>query len=125
LLYNFTRRGIEWDLLPWCVANGRPIIAYSPIEQGRLLGHPVLRAIGVKHHATAAQIALAWVAGHKGVCAIPEAGSLEHVRQNRAALDVRLDAEDLAELNAAFPRPRGPVSGLCWPPSASRGRTAV
>jgi diketogulonate reductase-like aldo/keto reductase len=109
VLYNLTRRGIEWDLLPWCVANGRAVIAYSPIEQGRLVGHPVLRFIGAKHHATSAQIALAWVLAHKGVCAIPEAGSLEHVRENRAALDIRFDEEDVVKLDSAFPPPSGPV----------------
>ncbi|MDX6703375.1 MAG: hypothetical protein QOF26_3601 [Baekduia sp.] len=109
VLYNLTRRGIEWDLLPWCVAEGRPIIAYSPIEQGRLVGHPVLRFIGHKHHATSAQVALAWVVAHKGVCAIPEAGSPEHVRQNRATLDIRFDEDDIVKLDSAFPPPSMPV----------------
>jgi diketogulonate reductase-like aldo/keto reductase len=109
VLYNLLHRGIEWDLLPWCATNGRPLIAYSPIEQGRLLGHPVLRFIGAKHHATSAQIALAWVVAHEGVCAIPEAGSPEHVRQNRAALDIRLDEEDIVKLDSAFPPPSHPV----------------
>jgi diketogulonate reductase-like aldo/keto reductase len=109
VLYNLTRRGIEWNLLPWCLDNGRPIIAYSPIEQGRLVGHPVLRFIGAKHHVTSAQVALAWVVAHKGVCAIPEAGSIEHVRENRAALDIRFDEEDVVKLDSAFPPPDHPV----------------
>jgi diketogulonate reductase-like aldo/keto reductase len=109
VLYNLTRRGIEWNLLPWCRQTGRPVIAYSPIEQGRLVGHPVLRFIGAKHHATSAQIALAWVIAHQGVCAIPEAGSLEHVRENHAALEIRFDEEDVVKLDGAFPPPSGPV----------------
>jgi diketogulonate reductase-like aldo/keto reductase len=109
VLYNLTRRGIEWDLLPWCTAEGRPIIAYSPIEQGRLVGQPLLRALGVKHHATSAQIALAWVIAHRGVCAIPEAGSVEHVRENRGALDIQFDEEDIVKLDSAFPPPSRPV----------------
>jgi diketogulonate reductase-like aldo/keto reductase len=109
VLYNLTRRGIEWDLLPWCTAEGRPIIAYSPIEQGRLVGQPVLRALGQKHHATSAQIALAWVIAHRGVCAIPEAGTVEHVRENRGALDIQFDEEDIVKLDSAFPPPSRPV----------------
>jgi diketogulonate reductase-like aldo/keto reductase len=108
VLYNLTRRGIEWDLLPWCAQNGLPIMAYSPIEQGRLVGHPVLRGIAVRHKATSAQIALAWVLSHKGVCAIPEAGTIQHVHQNRAALDIRLREDDVVELDSAFPPPSGP-----------------
>jgi diketogulonate reductase-like aldo/keto reductase len=108
VLYNLTRRGIEWDLLPWCVQSGVPLIAYSPIEQGRLVGHPVLRFIGAKHKATSAQVALAWVLRNPGVCAIPEAGTPEHVRQNRGALDVHLDQEDLVKLDGAFPPPSMP-----------------
>ncbi len=43
VLYNLSRRGIEWDLLPWCHQRRIPIMAYSPIEQGRFLHHPVLQ----------------------------------------------------------------------------------
>jgi diketogulonate reductase-like aldo/keto reductase len=109
VLYNLTRRGIERNLLPWCQQNGLPIMAYSPIEQGRLVGHPALRDIAARHKATAAQIALAWVVSHGGVCAIPEAGTPEHVRENFGALRVVLNEEDLAELDTAFPPPSGPV----------------
>jgi diketogulonate reductase-like aldo/keto reductase len=109
VLYNLTRRGIEWNLLPWCQENGLPVMAYSPIEQGRLIGHPVLRGIGVRHRATSAQVALAWVLAHPGVCAIPEAGTPEHVRQNAEALDLVLGPDDIAELDAAFPPPPKPV----------------
>jgi diketogulonate reductase-like aldo/keto reductase len=109
VLYNLTRRGIEWNLLPWCRANGLPIMAYSPIEQGRLVGHPVLRGIAVRHKATAAQVALTWVVSHAGVCAIPEAGKPEHVRENFAALQIVLREDDIVELDAAFPPPPGPV----------------
>ena len=109
VLYNPTRRGIEWDLLPRCRERGVPIMAYSPIEQGRLLGHPALRAVAARHGATPAQAALAWVLRHgDGVIAIPKAGRPEHVRENRAALDLRLTERDLAELDRAFPPPTGP-----------------
>ncbi len=83
-------------------------MAYSPIEQGRMLGDPGLEGVASRHEATPAQVALAWLVRQQGVCAIPKASTVEHVRENRAALELRLTAEDLAELDAAFPPPRGP-----------------
>jgi diketogulonate reductase-like aldo/keto reductase len=109
VLYNLAHRGIEWHLLPWCRQNGVPVMAYSPIEQGRLIGDPVLRAIGARHKATSAQVALAWVIRHAGVCAIPEAGTPEHVLENAGALGVVLHEDDFIELDAAFPPPPRPV----------------
>jgi diketogulonate reductase-like aldo/keto reductase len=108
VLYNLTRRGIEWDLLPWCRRNGIVVMAYSPIEQGRLLGHPVLARIAARHEATPAQVALAWLIRQESVVAIPRASTPEHVRDNRAAADVRLTEQDLAEIDRAFPPPDGP-----------------
>jgi diketogulonate reductase-like aldo/keto reductase len=106
VLYNLIRRGIEWDLLLWCQMRRIPIMAYTPIEQGRLLRHPVLVAVAARRGATPAQVALAWVLRQDLVIAIPKAGTPEHVRENRAALDIHLTSEDLAELNRAFPPPR-------------------
>ena len=103
VLYNLQNRGIEFDLLPWCERRGMPIMAYSPIEQGQLMTHPVLRSVAARHQATPAQAALAWVLRRDDVCAIPRASKPAHVRQNRAALDIRLSAADLAELDRAFP----------------------
>jgi diketogulonate reductase-like aldo/keto reductase len=106
VLYNLTRRGIEWDLLPWCAQQRVPVMAYSPIEQGRLLEHPALQTIAKRHQATAAQIALAWVLLRKDVIAIPRTGRPAHVKENRAALDIRLTKSDIAELDRAFPPPK-------------------
>lgn len=108
VLYNLTRRGIEFDLLPWCRQRSMPVMAYSPIEQGRLLGDTTLRAVAERHGVTRAQAALAWVLRHDGVCAIPKAATPEHVDDNLGALDVALTDEDLAELDAAFPPPDRP-----------------
>jgi diketogulonate reductase-like aldo/keto reductase len=108
VLYNLARRGIEWDLMPWCHAAGIPIMAYSPIEQGRLLGDPTLDEVAARHRATPAQVALAWVLRHRDVIAIPRASNPQHVRENRAAADLRLTREDLADLERAFPAPAGP-----------------
>ena len=109
VLYNLTRRGIEWNLLPACQRIGLPIMAYSPIEQGRLAGHSVLEDIGRRHGATPTQVALSWVTSHPGVCAIPEAGTPEHVRENVDALRVILREDDVVKLDAAFPRPAHPI----------------
>jgi len=107
VLYNLSRRGVEYDLLPSARQSGLSIMAYSPVEQGRLLGHPSLTAIAERHSgATPAQVALAWVLRDDGVCAIPQSGRLEHIRENRGALDLRLTAHDLADLDRAFPPPR-------------------
>ena len=108
VLYNLTRRGIEYDLLPWCQQRNLPIMAYSPIEQGRLLGNAALKSIATRHGATPAQIALAWLLRQDGVIAIPKAVSSEHVRENRAALDLQLTTQDLADLDRAFPPPTRP-----------------
>ncbi|MHA6794620.1 aldo/keto reductase [Pseudonocardia bannensis] len=105
ILYNLTRRGPEYDLIPWCFDNGIPIMAYSPIEQGRLLGHPAIATVAGRRHATLAQIALAWVLRMDGNNTIPRAGTPEHVRENAAARDIRLSPEDLALLDSAFPPP--------------------
>ncbi|MFE5294495.1 aldo/keto reductase [Isoptericola sp. NPDC056618] len=109
VLYNLSRRGPEHDLLPFLRERGVATMAYSPVEQGRILGDPALRKVARRHGATPAQVALAWVLAGEGVVAIPRSGSAEHVRENAAARDLRLGAEDLAELDAAFPPPSGPV----------------
>jgi diketogulonate reductase-like aldo/keto reductase len=111
VLYNLRRRGVEWDLLPWCRRHGVPLMAYSPLasepgEQKRMLETPALKAVAARHGASAAQVALAWLLRQDGVIAIPKAVNPAHVRDNRAALDIVLTAPDLAELDRAFPPPR-------------------
>jgi diketogulonate reductase-like aldo/keto reductase len=105
VLYNLERRGIEFDLLPWCRRSGVPVMAYSPIEQGRVLRHVALRRIAAQLGATPAQVALAWVLRQDGLCAIPQSGNSEHVRENRGALEIRLTSQDLADLDELFPPP--------------------
>jgi len=108
VLYNLSRRGIEFDLLPWCRDHDIPIMAYSPIEQARLLAHKVVKLVATRHNATPAQVCLAWVLRQDGVVAIPKAGSPAHVREDHAALEFTLTKDDLRELDKAFPPPRGP-----------------
>ena len=106
VLYNLTRRGIEFDFMPWCRKRRIPTMAYSPIEQGRLLKNTRLKSIAARHGATPAQIALAWVLRQDGVIAIPKAGTPDHVRENAAAVDITLTPQDLTDLDSAFPPPR-------------------
>ena len=108
VLYNLTRRGVEYDLLPWCREHNLPVMAYSPIEQGRMLSHPELQEVADRRDATPAQVALAWLLRQDGLIVIPKASSPSHVRDNRAALDLQLTEEDLAVLGRAFPPPTKP-----------------
>lgn len=109
VLYNLSRRGIEFDLLPWCAKNNVSVMAYSPVEQGRILGNAALKKVAQRLGATPAQVALAWTLRDPNVVSIPKAASVAHVRENRKALELKLDAEALAALDQAFPPPRAPT----------------
>jgi len=106
VLYHLGSRGIEWQLLPQCQKSKIMVMAYSPLGQGPLLRKPALGKIAGKHGCDPAAVALAWVLRQPGVVTIPKATNPEHVRANIKAVDVKLDAEDLAALDAAFPPPK-------------------
>lgn len=106
VLYNLTRRGIEFDLLPWQRKQQQPVMAYSPIEQGRLAGHRGLKEIAGRLNATPAQVALAWLLRQDDVISIPKATAEQHVRDNHASLELKLGNEDLAALDRLFPPPK-------------------
>jgi diketogulonate reductase-like aldo/keto reductase len=108
VLYNLAHRGIEWELLPWCRKHGIPLMAYSPLgsDRARLLANRALRTVATRCGATPARVALAWLLRHPDVVVIAKAASEEHVRDNHAALEQRLTAVDLAELDRVFPPPR-------------------
>ncbi len=107
VLYNLGARGVEFDLLPWCAARSMPLMAYSPVGQGgSLLRDAALGRIAARHQATPAQVAIAWTLRRPGVVSIPKASDMEHVRQNAAAAAIALTAQDLEQLDAAFPPPR-------------------
>jgi diketogulonate reductase-like aldo/keto reductase len=109
VLYNLTRRGIEWNLLPWSRERSIPVMAYSPIEQGRLARQRKLAEFAKRHGITPAQAALGWVLAQDGVIAIPKTGSAVRLKENAAMLAQPLDAQALAELDDLFPPPKGPV----------------
>jgi diketogulonate reductase-like aldo/keto reductase len=110
VLYNVSRRGIEYDLLPQARERGLNIMAYTPIEPARILRSTRLRDIARRHNATPVQIALAWVIRQDGVTAIPRTGSPEHVRENAGAIDIKLSARDLQEIDHGMPPPTEPQS---------------
>lgn len=105
ILYNLVRRGPEFDLLPKLTQRAIPVMAYSPIEQGRLPAKGALRAVAERHDANANQIALAWLLRTPSMIAIPKAGSVAHVEANRRAADIELTAEDVAQIEGEFPAP--------------------
>ncbi len=109
VLYNLTRRGIEFDLLPWCREHRLPIMAYCPIEQGILADHPALKSIADDHSATPAQIALAWLLHQESLIVIPKAARSAHVEENAKALGITLSSDELAVIDELFPPPSGPV----------------
>ena len=106
VLYNLARRGIEYDLMPFSLERSMPVMAYSPIEQGRLARDGTLAGIAAAHGATPAQIALAWVLDRPDVVAIPKSSRPPRVAENLGALSIRLTQADRARLEAAFPPPR-------------------
>ena len=111
VLYNLLHRGIEWNLISWCAARGIPIMAYSPVgqdaaEQKRLFNNQTVKQIASRYNATPAQIALAWLLREPDLVVIPKASKPEHVRQNRAAIDIELTNEELQQLDHAFPPPK-------------------
>jgi diketogulonate reductase-like aldo/keto reductase len=107
VLYSPEHRGIEFDLLPWCATQHMPVMAYSPVGQGgRLLRHPTLAAVAARLGVTPAQVAIAWSLRGPGVISIPKAADAAHVRENAAAAALTLTAEDLAEIDRAWPPPK-------------------
>jgi aldehyde reductase len=107
VLYCLSRRGPEYDLLPWMRERSIPLMAYSPLDQGRLLGNAVLRKLASQIGCTPAQLALAWVLAQPGVVTIPKSATRERVKENLEALSVALSPEILADLDRAFPPPSG------------------
>jgi len=107
VLYNLARRGIEWDLLPWCRERRVPIMAYSPIEQGRLAGDAALASFAVRHGLTPTQAALGWLLAKDDVIVIPKTGRRDRLEENLGAIERPLTKPQLAELDRLFPPPAG------------------
>ncbi len=113
VLYNLSRRGAERRLIPWCRERGIQVMAYSPLEQGRLPRKGALTRVARRRGATPEQVALAWALRLGGVITIPKAATARHVRENAAAADLLLTEQDLADLDRAFPAPERDVPLEC------------
>src|SRR5436190_2626780 len=107
VLYCLSRRGPEFDLLPWMRKRSIPLMAYSPLDQGGLVAKPALKKLADEAGCTPAQLALAWLLAQPGVVTIPKSSSRVRVKENFGALDVKLSPKVLAELDRAFPPPKG------------------
>lgn len=107
VLYNLANRDIERDLLPWCEQHHIPVMAYSPLggAGASVLRDPTLARIGAAHNSSAAAVALAWTIRSGRIIAIPESGSVEHVKENAVALSLTLTPDELHMLDAAYPPP--------------------
>lgn len=105
VLYNLLRRGIEWDLLPWCKQRQLGIMAYSPVEQKAFVNDSKLKDIATQHNATPTQIALSWLLHQDNVLSIPKATNPAHVKENCAALDIQLTEQELQKLDLTFKPP--------------------
>lgn len=114
VLYNLNDRGIEYDLIPWSAQHKIPVMAYTPLGEGRLRNHKTLAEIARRHHATPTQIMLAWVIRTQNVIAIPKASSISHVEENARSLDIALTEEDLRDIDKAFPPPAHKVYLAGW-----------
>ena len=110
LLYNLTRRALEWDLLPWLREQGIPVMAYSPVEEGRLLANARLARFARDCDRTPAQVALAWLLARPDVIVIPKTARRDRLLENLASLERPLDSGEFAELDRLFPPPRGPAT---------------
>lgn len=108
VLYNLSRREPEWALMDWCRERHITFMAYTPLERMRLVGNSTLERVARRHRASSAQVAIAWTLRLPGVVTIPKAATVDHVRENAQAAELRLSDQDLAELDAAFPPPSEP-----------------
>ena len=108
LLYNLSRRKIEWDLLPWLRERQIPVMAYSPLEQARLLSNVKFRALARNWAMTPAQAVLAWLLGKDDIIVIPKTSRRERLKENLGALEHHFTPAQLADLDELFPPPKGP-----------------
>ena len=114
VLYNLNDRGIEFDLLPWSRRHRIPVMAYTPLGEGKLRQHGILCEVARRYGATPVQVMLAWVMRTAGIIAIPKAGSVSHVEENARSLELTLAEEDLRDIDKAFPPPTHKIRLAGW-----------
>ena len=96
-------------LLDFARQHSLAFTAYTPLARGQAAEQPAIRTIADKHGALPSQVALAWLLEQSAVAVIPKASSRENQLANLAALDLRLDDEDRAQI-AALAKDRRLVS---------------
>lgn len=109
VLYHLQERAIEHAVIPWCQRNGVAVVAYSPFGSGDFpdagsRGGRVLAEIAAAHGVSPRQVALAALTRTPTVFAIPKTGQARHAADNAAAGSLVLSADELARIDAAFPR---------------------
>lgn len=128
VLYNLARRGLEHDLLPHCRSAGMPLMAYSPVDHGRLLQHPGLQELASARDVTPAQLALAWVLRLPEVFAVVKASTPARVAENRAAAEIDLSPAELAAARPPVhtaPRQGSAGDALTASPRSTRPRVVA
>jgi diketogulonate reductase-like aldo/keto reductase len=107
VLYHLGERHVDAELVGYCDDHDIAVVGYSPFGHGRFPpsggGARVLDAVAARHGATPRQVALAFLARGAPLFTIPKASTVAHVEENAGALDVALDAAEIAEIDAAFP----------------------
>ena len=109
VLYHLQERAIEHAVIPWCKQNGVAVVAYSPFghndfPSAQSPAGKVLQTIADAHGASPRQVALAFLTRDPDVFAIPKASTAEHAADNAAAGQLTLSADEIAQLDKAFPR---------------------
>ena len=109
VLYNLERREVEGELLAWCRQRNVPLMAYPPLNQGRL-DVAALKGVAQRHNANPYQVALAWLLHQDNVIVIPKSSRRDHIEENHAAAEISLTSTDLEEIDRIFPSPAGASS---------------
>ena len=104
--YNLFDRSIEEEILPYCHQNDLTVMAYSPLDKGKVNYNnnkiEVLSKIAEKYQSSISQVVLNWLVTYSNVVVIPKAVNLDHVRLNAESLDFQLDSDDLIQIERAF-----------------------
>jgi diketogulonate reductase-like aldo/keto reductase len=116
--YHLNDRRIENDVLPYCRQEGITVMGYSPFGYAPQFfgnqGFPasgtkereVLDTLAAKYEKTAYQVALNWILRQEGLVTIPKAKNKDHIKNNLDALGWELAAEDAAQIEQLFPKPK-------------------
>ena len=103
--YSLSRRGVEFELLPWQRTRQMPLLAYSPLDQGALAAHAGLQRLAASVGATPSQLALARLMAEPGVMVLPKSTDPARLRENLAAASMTLSAATRQQLDAMFAPP--------------------